>query len=75
MEGEDIWHVFNPRMLASKRMAEGRELGKGYILAVLERPQNYQYIALCEVEVGEDVGRERICVCERLYLVYPMGGL
>ncbi len=62
-------------MLASKRITEGGELGKGYILAVLERPQNYQYIALCEVEVGEDVGWECSCVCERVYMVYPMRGL
>ncbi len=32
---------------------------------VLERPQNYQYIAQFEVEVGEDVGMEvYLCVCK-----------
>ena len=50
-------------------MAEGRELGKGYILAVLERPQNYQYIALCVLEVGEDVGvGVYLCMCESALL-------
>ncbi len=65
MEGEDIWHVFNPRMLASKRITEGREQCK----VVQERPQNYQYIALCVLEVGEDVGvGVYLCMCESALL-------
>jgi hypothetical protein len=34
-------------------------------------------MAKCEVEVGEDVGWERICVCERvyMYMVFPVDGL